>query len=276
MRPSAAETARTLARGRLPGLVRIGDASPGASSGGPFGDLPVAGIQHATDRLGRPLLLAPAGEELATRLARAEGPVRLSLSVDDVPPRPGAPSLGRVRIVGDLRPVPPAETREAVLEYAGSSADPDLFDVGADPGDRVAIHRLEPSRVTLSRASSERGGATEIIDPAAYAAAEPDPLHECERDLLHDLADHHRTQLEDYLRRLLDDPRAFAHGPPQAMRLDRYGIVLDLNPGPASERGERRRWMRLEFARPVAGQHDLAHLLHPILCAHRRCGDGDD
>ncbi|MEU6247180.1 DUF2470 domain-containing protein [Glycomyces sp. NPDC047010] len=252
MRPSAAETARTLARGRLPGLVRFDD--------GLLGGLPVAGLQHATDGLGRPLLLAPAGEELATRLARTEGPVRLSLSVDDVPPRLGAPSLGRVRIVGDLHPVPPAETREAVLEYAVSSADPDLFDVG----DRVAIHRLEPSRITLNR-----GGATEILDPAAYAAAEPDPLHECEQDLLHDLADHHLAQLEDYLRRLLDDPGAFANGSPQAMRLDRYGIVLDLSPAAGS--GERRRWMRLEFARPVAGQHDLAHLLHPILCAHRRC-----
>lgn len=261
MRPSAAETARTLARGRLPGLVRFDD--------GHLGGLPVAGIRHAADRLGRPLLLAPAGEELAARLARSDGPVRLSLTVDDVPPRLGAPSLGRVRIVGTLHQVPARETRSAVLEYAASSADADLFDVGSDTGDRVAIHRLEPSRITLNR-----GGATEILDPAAYAAAEPDPLHECEQHLLHDLADHHLPQLEDYLRRLLDDPAAFAHGSPQAMRLDRYGIVLDLNPGPDS--AERRRWMRLEFARPVAGQYDLAHLLHPILCARRRCGDGDD
>ncbi|GAA1666414.1 hypothetical protein GCM10009830_10090 [Glycomyces endophyticus] len=251
MRPSAAETARTLARGRLTGLVRFDDG------------VAVTGVRHATDRLGRPLLLAPAGEELATRLRGLDAP-RVSLSVDDVPPRPGAPSLGRVRVVGELRPVPEDEVRDAVLEYARSNPDPGLFDVG----DGVAIHRLSPSRVTLGR-----GGAVDLVDLDAYAAAEPDPLQECEEDLLADLADHHSPQLEGYLCRLLGEATAFADGPPQVMRLDRYGFVVDL--GERSGELGRGRWVRLEFARAVTGQHDLAHLMHPILCAHHHCGEDD-
>ncbi|GAA2304925.1 hypothetical protein GCM10009853_072470 [Glycomyces scopariae] len=248
MRPSAAETARTLARGRLHGLVRFDDGAA------------VTGVQHATDRLGRPLLLVPAGEELAAVLRGREAP-RVSLSVDDVPPRFGAPSLGRVRVVGDLLPVPEAERRDAVLEYARSNADPDLFDVNEGGG--VAIHRIAPDRVTLNR-----GGTTELVDLAAYVSASPDPIHECEEDLLADLADHHAPQIEGYLCRLLGDATAFADRPPQVMRLDRYGLVVDLGER-AGDLG-RGRWVRLEFARAVTGQHDLAHLLHPILCCHHR------
>ncbi|WP_112134075.1 DUF2470 domain-containing protein [Glycomyces dulcitolivorans] len=251
MRPSAAETARTLARGRLPGLVRFDDG------------VAVTGVQHATDRRGRPLLLAPAGEELATRLQGREAP-RVSLSVDDVPPRLGAPSLGRVRVVGDLLPVPEDDVREAVLEYAQSIPDPDLFDVG----EGVAILRLAPDRVTLNR-----GGTTDLVDLTAYAAAEPDPLQECEEDLLADLSDHHTAQLEGYLCRLLGEATAFADGPPQVMRLDRYGFVVDL--GERSGELGRGRWVRLEFARAVKSQHDLAHLMHPILCARNHCGENE-
>ncbi|RRS00414.1 DUF2470 domain-containing protein [Glycomyces terrestris] len=247
MRPTPAEVARTLVRGRLPGALRFEDG------------LAVTGVQHAADRLGRPLLLVPAGEELATRLRGRETP-RVALAVDDVPPRFGAPSLGRVRVVGDLHPVPEAEISDAVLEYAESVADPDLFDVG----DGIALHRLVPARVTLNR-----GGVIDSIDLDAYAAAEPDPLQECEEDLLADLAHHHLPQLADYLSRLLGEAAAFADGPPQAMRLDRYGLVVDL--GEHSAAHGRSRWVRLEFARAVTGQHDLAHLMHPILCA-RRCG----
>jgi hypothetical protein len=251
MRPSAAEVARTLARGRLPGLVRFGDADPGGVA--------VAGVKHATDRLGRPILLTSAGEEFATRLHGLEAP-RISLTVDDAPPRPGSPSLGRVRLVGTLHPVPEHETRDAVLEYARSSPDPDLFDVG----DGIAMHRMAPDRVTL-----HRGGNLDPVDLIAYAAAEPDPLQECEKDLLADLTDHHLPQIEGYLCRLLGDATAFASGPPQVMRL--YGVVVDLGER-AAELG-RGRWVRLEFARAVARRHDLAHLMHPILCSHHCGGD---
>ncbi|WP_199042720.1 hypothetical protein [Glycomyces salinus] len=62
----------------------------------------------------------------------------------------------------------------------------------------------------------------------------------------------------------------------KAVRLDRYGLLVDLG---TSDRGPKRgRWARLEFARGVRNQHELAHVLHPILFRHRcTCHDhGDD
>ncbi|MCD0443950.1 hypothetical protein LO763_09970 [Glycomyces sp. A-F 0318] len=249
MRPSAAEVARTLARGRLGGVLRFADGAP------------VTGFHHATDRIGRPLLLAAPGDGLAARL-RASGPAEVRLTVDDVPPHRGAPSLGRVRLSGILLPVPRSATRPAVLEYARSRPIPELFDVG----DRITMHRIEIDRVSFSRS-----GAAEAIDPAEYAAAEPDPLHECERDLLDDLARHHMAQLGHHLRHLLDAKGTAYDGTPRVRRLDRYGLVVDLGDAPA---GPGRRWLRLEFARPVSGRHDLAHLMHPILFHCHHSSDG--
>ncbi|SDD37640.1 hypothetical protein [Glycomyces harbinensis] len=250
MRPSAAEVARTLARGRLKGALRFADG------------IPVTGFHHATDRTGRPLLLAAPGDEITGRLRESGAAPDVSLTVDDVPPLRGAPSLGRIRLTGTLSRVPETATRAAVLEYARSNPIPELFDVG----DRITMHRIELRRVSLNRP-----GSTEEIDPLDYAAAEPDPLHECEGDLLQDLAHHHSAQLDHHLRHLLEAKGAAYAGVPRAMRLDRYGFVIDLGDdtaGPAHGR-----WLRLEFARPVCSQHDLAHLMHPILF-HHHTADG--
>ncbi len=244
MRPTAAEVARTLARGRLEGTVKFADGTA------------LTAIKHATDRSGRPLLLSRRGDGLAEALlARtgAEAP-RVWLSVDDVPPFPGAPKLGHVRLSGVLRRVPSRAVRSAVLEFAQSNPVPDLFDVGAD----VTLHLLEVQRVSV-----DKSGVTELIDPVSYAAAEPDPLHECERDLLEDLADHHGAQIDRLVKRLLKHHDIACPAPPRAVRLDRYGFVVDL--GAPAEAPKRDRWMRLEFMRGVRSQHDLAHLLHPIL-----------
>ena len=45
---------------------------------------------------------------------------------------------------------------------------------------------------------------------------------------------------------------------PRVVRLDRYGFMVRLG----------NRLARLSFPRPVTDRHDLAHLLHPVLC-HR-------
>lgn len=244
MRPTAAEVARTLARGRLEGTVKFADGTA------------LTAIQHATDRSGRPLLLSRRGDGLAEALLARTGPdaPRVWLTVDDVPPVPGAPKLGHVRLSGVLNRVPPRAVRPAVLEFAQSNPSPDLFDVGTD----VTLHLLEVQRVSI-----DKFGVTELIDPVSYAAAEPDPLHECERELLEDLADHHGEQIERLVARLLKHHDITSTGTPRAARLDRYGFVIDL--GTPAEAPKRDRWMRLEFARGVRSQHDLAHLLHPLL-----------
>lgn len=243
MRPTAAEIARTLVRGRLKGALRFTDGTSQTR------------LCHATDRVGRPMLLSARGNGLAKRLrASALGePPHVWLTVDDLPPIKGSPSLGRVRVSGSLRQVPKSETEEAVLDFAESNPVSQLFDVGKG----VTLHRMELRGVSLRRT-----GTTELIDLAEYSGADPDPLHECERELLEDLADHHGEQLDRRLRRLLADAGVECEDAPRVARMDRYGFVVDLgDTGPS-------RWVRMEFPRAARSQHDLAHLMHPLLFHH--------
>lgn len=236
MTPSHAEVARTLAHGRLPGRLRIGRATEPAT------------LPHATDRSGRPLILA------SDRTVPGPAGPQVVLSVEDVPPVVDAPSLGCARIGGRLRRLPPAEQRAAVDDFAAANPDPGLLDVGRG----ASLFAVDVTRVRLDH----RGGGHEV-DPAEFAAAIPDPLHELERDLLRDLADHHAAQVEGYFRFLLAVAGVGAcPSPPRAVRLDRYGFVVATGaPG----------WVRLNFHRPVHCRHELAQLLHPVLsCHHHR------
>ncbi|MBB5788879.1 DUF2470 domain-containing protein [Jiangella mangrovi] len=239
--PSPAERARTLVQGRLPGLLFLeGAAAP----------LPV---RHGTGRSGQPLLLVPVGGRLYLSLRTHRGPVAPGavLRVDDVTPSAGAPSLGRVRVSGRLHAVPPSEAAAAALEFAEANPLPSLLGVGTD----AVLYRLLVDGVGLE---TETGGGP--VDTVAYLTAEPDPLHEAERDLLLDLADHHGEQLEPWFRRALHGAGIHADHP-RAVRLDRYGIVVDTGrPLPG-----RRRWVRLEFTHPLDTVEDLAQLLHPVL-----------
>ncbi|PZF84212.1 DUF2470 domain-containing protein [Jiangella anatolica] len=235
--PSAAERARTLLRGRLPGLLFLDDVTV---------PLPV---RHGTGRDGDALLLVPATGGLREAL-RSRGPVAPGgvLRVDDVPPAAGAPSLGQARASGRLHPVEDAAARAAALEFAEANPLPSLLGVGSD----AVLYRL---RVTGVHLVTEQGGGP--VDRAAYAAAEPDPLHEDERDLLLDLADHHGEQVEPWFRAALASA-GIETTRPRAVRLDRYGFTIDTG-------RPRRRWARLDFGRPLTGVGELAELLHPVL-----------
>lgn len=237
MAPSHAELARTLARGRLPATLRAGDLR--------------GRMHHATDRTGRPLVLLRDGDALRRALPGTIA-VPAELSVTDVPPLPGAPSLGQVRISGPLRRLEPAGARAAADEFAQANPVPDLLDLGQGAG----MYAMDVAAVVL-----EHRGTAHTIDLASYAEAEPDPLHELERDLLADLADHHGPRVESYFRFLLAVAGVpCCEQPPRPVRLDRYGFVVDLG-----SRG----WARLNFDRPVYCRHELAQLLHPVLF-HRR------
>jgi hypothetical protein len=105
------------------------------------------------------------------------------------------------------------------------------------------------------------------VDAGEYAAAVPDPLHEIEREVLVDLADHHGTEIAAFLRRQLAESgyEPPADAPPRMVRLDRYGFVIDVDDGGAGYRA------RLAFPRAVANLRDLARLLHPVLCGRCHC-----
>jgi hypothetical protein len=241
MQPTPAEVARTLAAGHLPASAHI------ACRPGP---LPV---RHVTDANGGVLLLSPRDGAVAAALrpAPGTGDTALVLDIADVPPVAGAPSLGRVWVSGWARLLDGDEARRAALDYADTDPASDLLDVGHGQ----VLHRMDVAEVR-----HERGGVLIDVDPDEYAEAGPDPLRAIEFDLIADLADHHVTEMGDYVRRQLG-PAAGPADRPEVVRLDRYGFLVRVGD----------RLARLAFPRAVRDRHDLAHLLHPVLC--RRCKD---
>jgi hypothetical protein len=241
MQPSHAEVARTLAAGHLPAVAHI------ACRPGP---LPV---RHVTDAHGRVLLLSPADGAFTAALRPQPGTddTAMVLDITDVPPIAGAPALGRVWVSGWAVRLAGDEARQAAIDYAEIDASGDLLDVG----DGKVLHRMDVAEVRY-----ERNEKLVDVDPEEFAAATPDPLRQIEFDLIADLADHHLAEMSAYVRRQLGStfqPKA----EPQVVRMDRYGFMVRLDDKLA----------RLSFPRPVSDRHDLAHLLHPVLC--HRCTD---
>ncbi|MDR6322580.1 hypothetical protein J3R03_006776 [Actinoplanes couchii] len=160
-----------------------------------------------------------------------------------------SPSLGRVWVSGWAVKLDGDDARAAALDYADTDACGDLLDIG----DSQALFRMQVAEVRW-----ERNDKIVEVDPDDYAEATPDPLRAVEFDLIADLADHHMAEMSDYVRRQLGE-NALPDDEPKVVRMDRYGFMVRMG----------NRSARLAFPRPVADRHDLAHLLHPILC--RRC-----
>ena len=243
MQPSPAEIARTMVAGRLPGTVHVA-CRPGPHT-----------VRHATDPMGRILILANRTDPIAAALRPADGTddTAMVLDVTDVPPVAGSPAHGRLWVSGWASPLDGAPARMAALDFADVHACGDLLDVGRG----TTIFRMEVAEVRI-----ERCGTTTDVDPDEYAAAEPDPLGPIETDLLVDLADHHQPEMTAFIHRQL---RAAGQRPlgddPRVVRLDRYGFVVAL-----AANGPR---ARLAFPTPISDRAELARLLHPVLC--RRC-----
>ena len=240
MQPSHAEVARTLAAGHLPGTAYI--------VCGP-GPLPV---RHVTDANGRVLLLSPTDGAVAAALRPQDGAddTAMVLDISDVPPMAGAPALGRVWVSGWATRLDGDEARAAALDYADIDPSGDLLDVGAGQ----VLHRLDVAEVRY-----ERHDKLVDVDVDEFAEATPDPLSRIEFDLIADLADHHMAEMSAYVRKHLGKA-AQPVNEPRVVRMDRYGFLVRLDD----------RLARMAFPRPVTDRHDLAHLLHPVLC--HRCG----
>ncbi|WP_433065203.1 DUF2470 domain-containing protein [Dactylosporangium sp. CS-033363] len=235
MGPTLFEIARTLAFGRVAGTVKA------AAS---FDALPVP---HAADEQGRPLLLARTGSGVDRDLAGlARRQVPVVLTVDDHPPLPGSPSLGRVRVTGLPVRLDPVAGRAAAHAFARANPVADLLDVGVS----AALYRVEVQQVRVRHQHTWH-----VLDNAGYAAGEPDPLHEDEQHLLADLAGHHAAEIGAYLR-----TRLAAAGTPVKravpMRLDRYGFTVATGAGV---------WHRVDFPAPVGDAGELSTLLHGVL-----------
>lgn len=240
MQPSPAEIARTLSAGHLPAVAHIA-CRPG----------PVP-VRHVTDAQGRVLLLVPSEGTLAAALRPQDGndDTALVLDIRDVPPMASSPTLGRVWVSGWAVQLTGEDARAAALDYADTDACGDLLDIG----ESQLLYRMDVAEVRY-----ERNENLIEIDPEDYAEATPDPLRTVEFDLIADLADHHVEEMSDYVKRQLG-PAAKPGDEPRVVRMERYGFLVRMG---------KNRSARLAFPRPVTDRHDLAHLLHPILC--RRC-----
>ncbi|MFF5178453.1 DUF2470 domain-containing protein [Micromonospora sp. NPDC000316] len=236
MRPSPAETVRTLVAGWLPGLIHL------AHRPGPHH------ARHVTDPDGRVLLLVPVASHLAAALQPhgANTDVAVVLDVLDLPPAAGAPGLGRAWVSGWAVELRGDEARSAAVDFATVEPTGDLLDVGT----RFRLFRFEVAEVRW-----ERAGVVQRIDPGEYAEAEPDPVHPVEALLLADLAERDAAQMTDYLRQQLGLTEQAPDGPPRVVRIDRYGLVVALG-----RPGARRR-VRLAFPCPVDGLDELDGLL---------------
>jgi hypothetical protein len=189
---AAAEIARTLADGHLPGRLTL-TARPGG--------IPVP---HFTTADGQVLVFVHRGSRAWRALAAADEDEAAVLTVADIPPFAGSPWLGRVHVCGWLRRAEPDSWPEDAVAFAAVSP------VGSLPG--LELFRVEVGEVWLDQPDAV------VLEPEEFAAAAADPLHACERELLLDLREHHLSELA-----------ALAGGLPEQylpVRLDRRGLVL--------------------------------------------------
>lgn len=247
MQPSPAEVARTLATGALLGALHL------------RGHPDRLRVRHATGPDGAPLLLARSVGLVAAALrpAPGEADTAVVLSVDDVPPVAGAPGHGRLWLSGWATRLAGAEARRAAQTYAEINPTGDLLDVGHGH----ALYRLDVAEIRLARA------ATLVdVDVDDYLAAEPDPLHPYERELL--AGERGRRLVERVAVRTAADATAGC----RPLRLDRYGLVVVADdkvagsgPSAGSGTGDAARAprRRLAFPRRVDDLDDLTRLLAP-------------
>ena len=223
MPSTAAETARTLASGHLPGRLTLFSLPE---------DVPVP---HATTADGQVLLAARRGSRAWRSLTAGREDETAVLTIDDVPPYPESPWLGRVQVCGWFRRVPDSAMPGALAAYAASSP---LGTVGGPE-----LFQVEVGEVWLDQADAV------TVEPEEFAAAAPDPLHPYERDLLLDLRRYHADELADLV----------PGHPGQCLpvRLDQYGLALA-----APE------LYRLEFSPPADCPRCVAHALRLTHTTH--------
>lgn len=186
---TAVETARTLASGHLPGRLTLFSLPE---------DIPVP---YTTTADGQVLLAAYPGSRAWRSLTAGRDDETAVLTIDDISPYPESPWLGRVHVCGWFRHIKDSAQQVARAVYAASSS---LSAVGG-----LELFRIEVGEVWLDQPDAV------TLEPEEFAAAVPDPLHPCERDLLLDLREYHAGDLA-----------ALLPGPCLPVRLDQYGLVL--------------------------------------------------
>src|SRR5262249_8919594 len=130
------------------------------------------------------------------------------------PPLPDSPPLGAVWIAGRVTRLEPADATQAASGFAAANPADILLDVGRG----TELFELEPVEIRLERI---RELAAVPVDE--FVAAEPDPFHVDERDLLLHLRHRHSAEIAAVL--------GVPAGDAQVVRLSRHGAVIRVRRG---------------------------------------------
>jgi uncharacterized protein DUF2470 len=243
LRPSPAERARTVA-GR-PGAAVCAAGLDGSRV-----------LAHATTAAGQVLLVVPSDGEVCAAVAGApDGDLAALVLVTDHAPVPlRDPVRAQVWLSGWLTAVRPADVRAATLAFA------DVAPVGAllDVGRGTTMLRLDLAEVVL-----REGEAVVEVLPAAYLAAEPDPLAGIEAAALQHLVRAHPAELA-VLRSWVPACWQAEDTEVHPLGLDRLGFRLRV------EHRNGTRDLRVPFGAPVTSPAALGPAVHRLLCAAQR------
>jgi hypothetical protein len=253
--PRAAEWARTLAAGVVPGALRLAPAAAGERDR-------AFGVQHLTDPDGRLALLVTDRSPLDRRVRAHLDAGTLDddpavLDVLDVPPGQFRLPRARLCVTGWVQPLTPAEQRELAAAAAVARPVGALLGVGAG----TTLYRLDPAEICVTTAD----GAAAVSEEE-FVAARPDAMYEAEDGIVAHLGTHHRDRIIAYALRHLPVAEAAGLRDVSVAGLDRYGLDLQC----ATPVGYRT--LRASFGAPVDGPDGFAARLCDLFgcpCAAR-------
>jgi hypothetical protein len=192
---------------------------------------------HAFDVDGRLLVAVPGDNALAIDLSGGSLPARI-----------------------EITDVSPVAMRDRVRARAVLSGRLSVTGPSVPPGNGMAL----VTTFDLTGAELVERGTVSPVEPAQFAAAEPDVLAGRESALLCHLVDSHADMVA-WLSRLVPAERLHGVRRVHPWRLDRYGIVLRLE-FPSTDRE-----VRLPFAAPLRDAEEAPTRMLELLARARTC-----
>lgn len=229
--PTPAERARTLVAGAIDGTLSTLAVDP---EGYPFGSI----VTYALDDQGAPLVLMSTMAEHARNLARD---ARASLLVTEGGDGAGRLAAARATLVGTFAPVADGHQAAAVERYL--EVHPGAFWARFPD---FSMHRLTIEAIRYVRGFGEMGW----IDPADFAAADPDPLAAAEAGIVEHMNDDHAASLATMVAAFL--PVEGVVTGVTMTSCDRYGFEVRLTLAPTEPGGaDGLAFGRLGFPEPL-------------------------
>lgn len=252
--PGPAERARTLALGVVSGVLHLPALVTETGAGKAFR------VQQLTAPDGSVALLVQNGSGLSDRLGAILRSSELAdvptvLDVLDVPPGQLCLPRARLCMTGWVEELSVPGQRQLAGAVAAARPVGALLDVGGG----WTLYRLEIGEIRVTT-----GAGTRIVEPAEFAAAEPDPLYQDEDQVVGHLEEHHRDQTIEYAARRLA-PTVVSDV--TVVGLDRYGLDLlcTVCGQPASPTY---RPLRAPFGCRVSDERSLSRALTRLLDNH--------